>query len=130
MTRQDGMVPFTDRLLTQNTNMHLDIACQIAKALHCNVLELHPDEGWRGGTHCANPSRTFSAFQPTLLTHFGTFVPQPSADAIPSSLTAWIDRYPESVNSIEPQQKGAGDVFLDEVGHRRNGIRHTVGLGM
>ncbi len=25
---------------------------------------------------------------------------------------------------------GAGDVFLDEVGHGRNGIRHTVGLGM
>ena len=34
-------------------NMHLDTACQIAKALHCNVLELHPDEGWRGGIHCA-----------------------------------------------------------------------------
>ena len=33
--------------------MHLDTACQIAKALHCNVLELHPDEGWKGGTHCA-----------------------------------------------------------------------------
>lgn len=34
-------------------NMHLDTACQIAKALHCNVLELHPDGGWRGGIHCA-----------------------------------------------------------------------------
>ena len=34
-------------------NMHLDTARQIAKALHCNVLELHPDEGWRGGIHCA-----------------------------------------------------------------------------
>ena len=25
---------------------------------------------------------------------------------------------------------GAGDVFLDEIGHGRNGMRHTVGLGM
>ena len=32
-------------------NMHLDTARQIAKALHCNVLELHPDEGWRVGIH-------------------------------------------------------------------------------
>ena len=39
------------------------------------------------------PVELFSAFQPTPLTRFGTFVPRPSADAIPSSLTAWIDRY-------------------------------------
>lgn len=34
-------------------NMHLDTACQISGALHCNVLDLHFDDGWRGGIHCA-----------------------------------------------------------------------------
>lgn len=34
-------------------NMHLDTACQISRALQCNVLDLHPDNGWRGRIHCA-----------------------------------------------------------------------------
>lgn len=34
-------------------NMHLGTACQISRALQCNVLDLHPDNGWRGRIHCA-----------------------------------------------------------------------------
>lgn len=62
-------------------NMHLDTARQIAKALHCNVLELHPDEGWRGGIHCAESGlrdirRTLGYTQNELSEMTG--IPQPN----------------------------------------------------